>query len=190
MSAGLLRRSWCILEKDLRLEWRSREVVYSAAFFALIVALVFAFGVLEQGLRARMASAALWVCLLFAGSNALQRSFEREREGRVLRALLLTGRIGWPLFIAKVASNFLFLSLVLGLAAPLGFVLLGAAVPERPWAFAASLLLGAAAFATVGTLVSAMVGELRLRALLFPVVLFPLMIPIFVLGVSASSAFM
>src|SRR5690606_23151786 len=87
---GFLRTVWIVLEKDLVVEARSRELVYTTVFFAVAVVLIFSFSFVVDGTPLTDAAAGiLWVTLAFAGTLALGRTFERERQSETLKALLL-----------------------------------------------------------------------------------------------------
>ena len=75
--------------KDLRIELRSREIVYTMAFFGGLIVVVysFAFPVKPDLVRAA-APGMLWVAIAFAGTIGLGRAFDRERENDTMRALL------------------------------------------------------------------------------------------------------
>src|SRR4029079_2492031 len=84
------RTVWMFLRKDLTVELRSGEIAYTTLFFAVSCVLIFAFALVREG-RAPEGGAAgiLWIAILFAGTLALVRAFERERQAETLRALLL-----------------------------------------------------------------------------------------------------
>src|SRR6187431_1750895 len=86
---------WLVLRKDLTVEVRSLEIAYTTLFFAIECALVFAFALVQEGKAPEDGAAGiLWIAIAFAGTLALGRAFERERQSETLRALLLapTGR--------------------------------------------------------------------------------------------------
>jgi heme exporter protein B len=89
---SVLRHAWLIARKDLLVESRSREIVYTTMFFAMACVLVFAFAFVREGGRPIEGASAgiLWVSIAFSGTLALGRTFERERQGETLRALLLS----------------------------------------------------------------------------------------------------
>ena len=91
MSATPFGRSvWLVLRKDLTVEVRSREIAYTTLFFAVSCLLVFAFAIVREGKAPEGAGEGiLWATLTFAGTLALGRTFERERQAETLRALLL-----------------------------------------------------------------------------------------------------
>ena len=73
--------------KDLLIEFRSREILYTTLFFAVSCVLVFAFGFVREGRAVEDAAAGiLWVAIAFSGTLALGRAFERERQNETLRA--------------------------------------------------------------------------------------------------------
>ena len=84
------RVAWQIVRKDLTVEVRSREIAYTTLFFAVSCLLVFAFALVREGKAPGSGAAGiLWIALTFAGTLALGRTFERERQAETLRALLL-----------------------------------------------------------------------------------------------------
>ena len=87
---GFLRVAWHVMRKDLTVEVRSREILFTTLFFAVSVVLVFSFALVREG-RAPddVAAGILWVAISFAGTLAMGRTFERERYNDTLRALIL-----------------------------------------------------------------------------------------------------
>jgi ABC-type transport system involved in cytochrome c biogenesis permease component len=82
-----LQTVWLVTRKDLLIEVRSREIVYTTIFFAISCVLVFAFGFVREGRAVEDAAAGiLWIAIAFSGTLALGRAFERERQSETLRA--------------------------------------------------------------------------------------------------------
>src|SRR5688500_17169666 len=109
-----------VVKKDLLIETRSREVVYTSALFAILCVLVFAFGFVEEGrAESKAAAAILWIAIAFSGSLALGRVFDRERQNETLRALLLAP-VGRPaIYVGKLAGVLALLFLVQAIVVPL-----------------------------------------------------------------------
>ena len=59
---------------------------------------------------------------------------------------------------------------------------------RHAWWLLALLSLGTVGFASVGTLFSAMLVRTRSRAVLLPVLLYPVTIPVLIMGVSGTAA--
>ena len=115
-----LRAVWLILKKDLTVEARSREIVYTAFFFAVACVLVFAFAIVQEGRAPENAgTAVLWVSVLFAGNLALARTFERERQAETLRALLLAPTARTAVYTGKLLGIVFFLGVIELMLVPL-----------------------------------------------------------------------
>ena len=103
---------WCHLQKDLRLEWRSRDSMGGMLFFALLVVVVFSLAFdPTAACLAQIAGGILWVALLFASFTALNQSWTREQRNRVLDAQRMSPAPPSALFLGKALANFLFVCL-------------------------------------------------------------------------------
>src|SRR5436190_21719403 len=92
-----------VLRKDVAIEVKSREILYTTCFFALSCVLVFAFALVREGRAVEDAAAGiLWIAVSFAGTLALGRTFERERYSETLRALLLAPAPRAAIYVGKL----------------------------------------------------------------------------------------
>src|SRR5262245_12318062 len=110
---AFLRVAWLVVRKDLTVEIRSFEILSTTLFFAVMVVLVFSFGLIKEG-RAPddVAAAILWISIAFSGTLALGRTFDRERQNETLRALLLAPADRPALYVGKLTGMLLLLALV------------------------------------------------------------------------------
>ncbi len=182
----LLRQAMVIAEKDLRLEFRTRERVVTMFTFAVLVAIVFGFS-LSPAVEVRlMAGAMVWVTILFAGMLGLGRSFSLEREQDALVGILLAPIDRGALYLGKFLAN---LALLLGTSIVIYFAyafffqipLFGPGV-----GLVAVTFLACVGFMALGTLFSAVAGGTRLGDMLIPIVLLPLLTPVVIFGASAT----
>ncbi len=182
-----LRQTWAILRKDLLIELRTREIIYSAVLFAVVLVTVFLFSGFETAQISRGAApGVLWVAVAFVGSLVFSRTFQREREERALAAVLLSGPVLDALFVAKLALNFLLLAGVQVVLVPL--VMVTFRVEPASWmALCAVLGIGSLGFCIMGTVLSAALATVRLREVLLPILLYPLCIPLLICGVRATA---
>src|SRR5918998_3100077 len=98
-----MRTAWRIFVKDLTVEVRSREIAYTTLFFAVSCVLVFAFALVRDGRPIEDGAAGiLWIAIAFAGTLALGRTFERERQSETLRALLLAPADRPAIYVGKL----------------------------------------------------------------------------------------
>src|SRR3989442_8660700 len=132
-----------VLRKDFAIELKSLEVLTTTLFFALSCVLIFAFAFVKEGQAPEDAAAGiLWIAIAFSGTLALGRTFERERYGETLRALLLAPAPRPALYAGKLLGVVLLLTIAELLLVPLVALLFQAALLARPLMLAALLLTG------------------------------------------------
>lgn len=189
MGSGFLRAALAVAWKDLRVEARTREVVYATAFFAALVVLLCAFAFTREGQSDREAVAGvLWIALALSGTLGLSRALDREREGNPLQALLLAPVPRAAIYVGKLLAIVAFMLLALACAAPLTAHLFDAALFSHPVPLVALLALGAVGFAAVGSLFAAMLLRARNREVLLGILLYPVVLPLLLAGVRGTQA--
>ncbi|MFQ5928927.1 MAG: heme exporter protein CcmB [Acidobacteriota bacterium] len=178
---------WLLAEKDLKIEYRSRQAFLSTLFFALLILVIFNFA-FDPGSRATREAAPgiLWVALLFPGIIQLNRSFQTEMEEGTLYGLILSPMDRGVFFLGKLLANLSFL-MVIDLLILLAFVIF------FNFSFTVQLLwivllvaLAGVGFTAVGTVFAAMVSSIRTREVLLPILLFPILVPIILAAVNGT----
>jgi heme exporter protein CcmB len=178
-----------VVRKDFAIEVKSREILYTTLFFAVACVLVFSFAFVNEGQPLENAAAGiLWIAIAFAGTLALGRTFERERQGETLRALLLAPAPRPAIYVGKLLGIIALLIIAELLLVPLVALLFQAALFARPLLFVALLVAGTVGFASVGTLFAAMLVRARTRDVLLPILLYPIIVPVMIAGVRGTSA--
>jgi heme exporter protein CcmB len=181
--------AWLVTRKDLLIEFRSREILYTTLFFAVSCVLVFAFGFVREGRAVEdVASGILWIAIAFSGTLALGRTFERERQSETLRALLIAPIDRPALYVGKLAGVLILLAAVETIVVPLIALMFDAPMFAHPLLLGALLVTGTTGFAAVGTLFAAMLVRARSRDVLLPVLLYPITVPVIIAGVRGTSA--
>lgn len=189
MIAGFFRVAWHIMRKDMMVEVRSREVLFTTLFFAVSMVLVFSFALVREG-RAPddVAAGILWVAISFSGTLAMARTFDRERYNDTLRALILAPVDRPAIYTGKLLGLVLLMGLVEIVLVPLVGLLFNAPILAFPGLLAALLIAGTLGFAAVGTLFAAMLVRVRSRDSLLPILLYPITIPVMIAGVRGTAA--
>jgi len=184
-----LRTVLTIARKDLVIEARSRELAYTTLFFAISVVLVFSFSFVVEGVALTDAAAGiLWVAIAFAGTLALGRTFERERQADTLKALLLSPVERPAIYLGKLVGLLLLMTVVEALIVPVVGLLFQAPLGRAPWLLTGLLAAGTLGFAAVGTLFAAMLIRAHSRDVLLPVVLYPITVPLVIAGVRGTAS--
>ena len=181
-----LRALGAIIWKDLAAEMRSRELIGAMLVFALLVILIFNFA-LELDLRTRgtITSGVLWVTFAFAGTLGLNRSMAIEKDRECLDGLLLAPVDRSAIFFGKMLGNLIFMLIVEIVILPTYSILYNVNLINP--GLIGVILLGSIGYSTVGTLLSSMAVQARTRDILLPILLFPVILPVLVAAVKASS---
>jgi heme exporter protein B len=180
---------WTHLVKDLRIEWRSREATNSMLFFALLVVVLFSLAFSPRGAFSQeISGGVICVATLFASMSALNQAWAREIRHQVLDAQRMAPTSGADLFLAKVLANFLFVSIVQLVLAPVFLVFYNLRVEGQAWQLAIVLPLGTWALVANGTFFAALSIRSRNRELLLPLILFPIFMPALLAMVLATGS--
>lgn len=180
-----------VARKDLLLELRSKEVVVATLFFSgmVLVILAFALGPDETALRGA-AAGALWTALAFAGVTSASQSYQSELDEGALEQLLLYPIPRATLFLGKLVANWLFMLVLSALLLPLSAAVFGASLTQHlPWLLL-TVALGTFGFSLIATFYAALTANLRARESLLPVLIFPIIVPVILASVRASSEVM
>ena len=185
----LLKTAFLVLRKDVAIEIKSYEIITTTLFFAVGCVLVFAFALVKEGQAPPDSAAAiLWIAMLFAGTLALGRTFERERYGETIRALLLAPAPRPALYLGKLLGILCLLGLTELLLVPVIALLFQAPLLARLTLLLPLLACGTIGFAAVGTLFAAMLMRARTRDVMLPILLYPITIPVIIAGVRGTTA--
>ncbi len=184
-----VRAAWLVLRKDLTVEVRSLEIALTTLFFAVSAVMVFAFALVKEGQAPEDGAAGiLWIAVSFAGTLALGRTFERERQAETLRALLLAPAPRPAIYVGKLLGVVALLVGTEVVLVPLVAFLFQAPFLTHPVWLLCILVAGTVGFASVGTLFAAMLIRARSRDVLLPVLLYPITVPVIIAGVRATAA--
>jgi heme exporter protein B len=186
---AFIRAVMVVTRKDILIETRTREILFTTLFFALSCVMVFAFGFVKEGRPMDdVAAGILWIAIAFSGTLALGRAFERERQGETLRALLIAPIDRPALYIGKLLSILILLAVVEILIVPLVALMFQAALFDHLLLMVGLLAAGTLGFAAVGTLFAAMLVRARSRDVMLPVLLYPITVPVIIAGVRGTAA--
>jgi heme exporter protein B len=181
--------AWIVAEKDLRVELRTRERLAAMGAFVVLTALLFNYAVDRTVVHpGRIAAGLIWMTLILAGLLGLGRTFELEKEDGAFQGLLAAPLPREALYLGKVLSNTLLLSLVTLLTVLVFALFYQVALPRNPFPLAGVLFLGVLGFSALGTLFSGIASGTRMKETLLPVLLFPLLVPVVMFGASATAS--
>jgi len=184
-----LKTALLVLRKDFAIEVKSREILYTTLLFSLSCVLVFSIAFVKEGEPLEDAAAGiLWIAIEFAGTLALGRTFERERYGETLRALLLAPASRAAIYVGKTLGIVVLLAICELLLVPLVALLFRSRLFAEPALLVGLLLAGTIGFAVVGSLFAAMLVRARTRDVMLPILLYPMTVPLMIAGVRGTVA--
>lgn len=186
---SLIRQAARIAWKDLRVELRSKEIVATMIFFGALLVVVYSFAFPHDDRAVRSSvPGMLWVAIAFTGTIALGRAFDRERENDTMRALLLSPVPRLAVFLGKAVAMTVLVLAVAIIVAPLLALFLSAPLFDYAGELALVVVLGAVGIAIIGSVFAATLLKVRSRDVLLPVILYPLLVPLFVAGTKTTAA--
>jgi heme exporter protein B len=183
------RSAAILLAKELRLEFRTRELLSATIVFALVIVVLFSFAFDPTAAESRRyGPGLLWISFLFAGSLMLNPSFARERLNDTMDALRMAPISPFAILSAKMLANFIFMSLVEVVLVPVFSVLYNVSLSGVVAQLILVLVLGTIGLTATGTVFSAISSHARLRELLLPLLLLPILTPLLIAAVEATAS--
>ena len=182
-----LGKVWAIARKDLQSELRAREVISTMMAFSVLAVIIFGLAFDLRVPRSEMvAPGVLWVVVLFAGILGLNRSFGAEVDRGSLGALLLAPVERSAIYFGKLAANLLFMLLTEALLLPVILMIFDVSLFQP--LILLGLLLGTLGYVCVGTLFAALTASSRARESMLPVLLLPVLVPVFTAGIALTAS--
>jgi len=184
---SLLSNTAVLLSKELRTEFRSRELLTTTVVFILVVLILFSFAISPTTEESReFGPGLLWLAILFAASLMLQPCFLREQNNDTLSSLRLAVSDPFSIFLAKLIANTLFLLLTELFMLPFFAIFYNVPILlEFHW-LVLVLFLGSLGISVAGTALSAISAQARMRELLLPLLLLPLLTPVLVVSATVT----
>jgi heme exporter protein B len=175
------------LRKEFLLQWRTRAQAVAVFVFGATALLLFSFAIGPNAAALRQHAAGfLWLALLLSSTLTLSESFHEEMENRALEGLLLLPTSPRAVYYGKAIANAVQLVLVGIVLVPVMTVLYDAGTGHLG-TLLLIIILGAAGLAAPGTLYAGMTSQIRAQQMLLPLLLFPLIVPVLLAAVKATS---
>jgi heme exporter protein B len=183
-----LRAAFIILEKELRLEFRTRELLNTTIVFVLMVVVLFSFSFDPTAEESRrFGPGLLWITFLFAASLMLHPSFAREQANETLHGLRMAPVDSFAILLGKILANFVFLLVTELVMLPVFAVLYNVSLAPALGRLLLVLLLGTFGICVAGTSFSAISAQARMRELLLPLLLLPILTPLLIACVECTA---
>lgn len=183
MSSWAAKTAW-VLEKELRSEYRAKYAINAMLLFCITCVAVVSFALGGVAGDTRVQAALIWVLVFFAAMSGLSRGFVKEHEVGTIQ-LLRAACDPSPVFFGKALFNLILIIIVQALLCALFVIFLNVRI-LNPWFYAATASAASVSIAVLCTLISAIVAGARVRGTLFPILSFPVLLPVFSVAIQAS----
>ena len=170
-----------LLKKDLKLEFRSKEIILSTFVLGLSMLLVFALSFQNQTkIIYEFSSGILWIVISFISTFGLNRAFSIEQESSSMWSWLSSPIDRGLVFLSKMVSISIYVLLAeimflipffIFLKIPTNFSLINLII---------IILVGTLAVTAIGCLISTITLQTRIRNVLIPILLFPSCTPVII----------
>ena len=186
---SFLAQSWQIYRKDMLVEFRTRERVVTMFVFSLIVVVIFnfAFNAGAEVLR-HVIPGMIWVAFAFAGMLSASRSFSPEKDRGTFDGLLLAPIDRGAIFLGKLLGNITLIGLVQLAVLPLFVLFFNMTILPYLSKLLVIFFLGTVGFSSVATLFAAVAVNTRMRDVMLPVLLLPVVSPVLIALVETTRA--
>ncbi len=177
-----LRNIHAVLVKDLKSEFRTRYAISAVLLFILTTITMIVFSTAGEVMTEGIAAGILWVIIFFAAMTGLSKSFVSEEERGTGFLLQLTASSA-AVYFGKLLFNIL-LGLTLNFFATFLFFIFTSSVSILHFdVFIGTIFMGSLGIASATTIISAIIAKANSRNALFPVLSFPVLLPIILLSI-------
>lgn len=180
----MFKQAIAICKKDFMSEIRTRYAVNALLMFIIVVISVIKFSLGEEKLSAEMNAGLLWIIIFFASSNGLSRVFVSEEERGTSLVLKLTSEAN-SVILGKLIFNTI-LTFIINFLIILFYILITGLTINNLGLFTISIALGNLGLSAVMTIIAALISKASSKGTLYPVLSFPLLLPLMLAAISAT----
>ena len=183
-----IREVAVVLEKEILLEKKQKTVVGLGMFFAFLLAFIFSIVFMDVSVNMRLVSGLLWIAVTFTIILVVNRSLYVDQENNCIGALFISPVSKYAVFWGKCLAIFM-MHTVLQLFMIIMFIVFFQVVlnVNTLGKLIFTQLLGTFAMSNITILVAMMISKVKGGEILLPVILLPLLIPLIISLVEATS---
>lgn len=180
----MFKQAIAICKKDFSSELRTRYAVNALLMFIIVVISIIKFSFGEEKISSDMNAGLLWIIIFFSTSNGLSRVFTSEEERGTSLVLKLTAEAR-SVLLGKLLFNTI-LTFIINLLIIVFYILITGLWIKNFAAFAVTMTLGNLGLSAVMTIIAALISKASSKGTLYPVLSFPLLLPLLLAAISAT----
>jgi heme exporter protein A len=175
------KAAWAIARKDLRVDFRTKDVLGTSGLFALSVLITASFTMPPGDKQSGAATGVLWISILFAVLLGVGRSMARESADRGIEGLLLSPIHRDSVLLGKMAGSLVLMAIVDVVIIPLFLVMMTAdGAGANALALIGTVALGTFGIVVVASLFAGIAVGSRIGETMLPLLVMPVVIPLMV----------
>ncbi|HEY3453362.1 MAG TPA: heme exporter protein CcmB [Bryobacteraceae bacterium] len=181
-----IRHALLIARKDLALELRTKESLNAAGAFAIVILVLFSFAFEETEQIKEIGGGLLWLVFAFAGALIFNRSFARELPNDCLDTLLASPLSPASLVTGKALANFVMLLAMELISIVIFGIFFNVNWTRHIGELSLVFALGTWGISILGAVFGALTVNLRLRELMLPIIIYPLLVPLLIAAIELT----
>ncbi len=171
-----------LIDKEIKLEWK-QKYAFNGILLYVGATVFICYLSFREIVDVPVWNALFWIIQLFAGVNAIAKSFLQESRGRALYYYIIADPR--DVIISKIIYNFMLMMLLSVINFLFYSVLIGNPVENIPMFFF-TLVLGSMGLSSVLSMVSAIASKAGHSAALMPILSFPILLPLLMTTIRLS----
>lgn len=181
----MIKQALAICKKDFHSEIRTRYSINGSAMFVVVVVSIIKFSFGDEKLSNELLAGLLWIIIFFSNSNGLSRVFVAE-EDRGTSLLLKLSANSKSVLLGKLIYN-TSLSFITNFFVVLLFLATMDFQIKSYGLFILIIVLGNFGLSSVMTIIAALISKSSSKGSLYPVLSFPMLLPLFLTTINATS---
>ena len=183
--AKVVQEIYAIFYKEILSEFRTRYSISTILLFILTTITMISLAMVSESMKPELASGLLWIIIFFASMIGLSKSFVSEEE-RGTSFLLQIFSSATAIYFGKLIFNVLLSLFINFFSLILFFLFSNSGVVKSPGIMILVIAISSIAVATSTTVISAIISKASSKHALFPVLSFPILLPIVKLGIDLT----
>ena len=182
-------KAFALFLKDFRSELRTRYAVNSLAMFIVVAISVILFSIGQEKIPQNLTGGLFWVVIFFSAMSGLARAFVSEEERGTSLTLQLIASPS-TVFTGKLLFNLILVFIMNIIIALLYSALFQEFVIISFYLFLVTFILSNIGLAVSSTIIAAIISKAGSKGTLYPVLSFPILLPLILTSVQLTTACM
>jgi heme exporter protein B len=179
-------KSYSLFQKDFHSELRTRYAINSLAMFIIVAISVILFSIGNENISPGLTGGLFWVVIFFSAMSGLSRAFVSEEERGTSLTLQLIASPA-TVFTGKLLFNMILVFLMNIVITLLYSMLFAEFIIQNYLLFFLTFVFGNIGIAISSTLIAAIIAKAGSKGTLYPVLSFPILLPLILTSVQLTS---